>query len=394
MKHRWFTMLALIAAICLAGGVLAPAQAAAPVDWSQIPFQKDGNTGIHTLEVFKGSLYASTQNYDTGLRIWRMGDNQTWTPVSEAGFGNPLLSDVMDLMPFKGMLYASAGDYNERTAGQMWRSADGATWEAVTTDAFGEENVPLLGKFAIFNDQLYVAAHTNTHADWTSDGVQIWRSASGAAGSWERVVNEGMGDTLANGITSLIVFKDALYAVVETDWNHPTRLWRTFDGANWTVVFNDGFGDPFNYSSGGAAVFQDYLYVGTVSQDINTVNWGDPAANPSPSQIWRSKDGLTWEVVVKDGFGDWTNYKLESLYVFEGQLYAGTWSVEWVNFNWAGAQIYRSPDGVNWTLINTHGFGDPHNWATHLSVDVTAYQGSLYYGTLNPQGGQIWKLSQ
>jgi hypothetical protein len=58
-------------------------------------------------------------------------------------------------------------------------------------------------------------------------------------------------------------------------------------------------------------------------------------------------------------------------------------------------QIWQTSDGLNWTQINENGFGDSFNWGTHLSVDVAAYKGELYYGTLNDNhDSQIWRLSK
>jgi hypothetical protein len=95
-----------------------------------------------------------------------------------------------------------------------------------------------------------------------------------------------------------------------------------------------------------------------------------------------------------DSFGDWRNYKVDSLYTFQGQIYAGTFCFDWMNGYYdSGTQIWRSSDGLSWTQVNENGFGDPYNWVVHLAIGVTEYKGNLYYGTLNDFGGQTWKFS-
>jgi hypothetical protein len=382
MNRKLLVLFTMALVFCLATAVFYPARAGTPDQWTQVPLDAPGNYGVTNLETFKGKLYASVFEFTNGLSVWRLKNDGTWTRVTEYGFGNSELSGTNDMISFKGMLYVTACDWLGRfTSGEMWRSANGTTWEAVTTDGFGDPNVFCLGHYAIFNDLLYVTASG-------PGGLEIWRSSSGAPGAWEQVVTAaGMGDQFASGTSGFIVFKGALYAVIETDWVHPARVWRTFDGVTWKVVTDDGFGDAYNVSPGGAAVFQNYLYVGM----MNNLNL---EMGTRVGQIYRTKDGLNWERVINNGFGDPNNVKVDSLYTYQGQLYAGTWNEDVNTGDFAsGVQIWRSADGLHWTQANQSGFGDPFNWVTHLSVDVAINQGSLYYGTWNPFGGQVWKLT-
>lgn len=399
-RNLLFVFSFILIASLLATGTIAT-QAGVPGQWAQIPFTTgdSSNTGVVAIEVFKGKLFAATQDFAIGMCVWRMEDDQTWTQVTEAGFGVPELSTPQDMISYDGMLYVASGDWWGRTTGQLWRSPTGeiGSWEAVTVDGFGQPELGAINKFAVFNEMLYLGASTPA-------GLQIWRSATGAPGAWERVVADGMGDPLAMEISSFAVFKGALYAAIQTDWFHPTRIWRTMDGMNWEVVRDNGFGyDQFPPEAfvmdtpGSFAVFQDYLYLGVTTLDFGTVDWGVPENNISPAEIWRTKDGMNWERVVDEGFGVWHNVKPESLYVFEGRLYVATYSYRWtddVPVPGTGIQVWSSPDGLSWTQINENGFGDYNNWVSHQASDVTAYNGRLYYGTLNNNGGQIWTLTQ
>jgi hypothetical protein len=373
----WILIAAIL--VCLLAITGCKKQASAPTQWTQVPFEASGNWAVLSLETFKGNLYSASADCDHGLTIRRLKSDGTWAQASEYGFGNSQLSTPWDMISFKDMLYVSAMDFCGRLqSGHIWRSADGSTWEPVTTDGFGNTNINSILNFAIFKDMLYVTAGGNL-------GMEIWRSSNGAPDTWKQVVTaNSMGDNLASGSTSFIVYKESLYAIIGTDGAHPARVWRTSNGDTWTAVTDNGFGDVFNIDPGGAAIFKDYLYVGMMNK--KTVRIG---------QIWRTKDGSNWEKVVADGFGNPNNVKVDSLYTYEGQLYAGTWNEDEKSGNNAeGLQIWRSPDGLHWTQVNVSGFGDANNWVTHLSVDVAAFQDSLYYGTWNWNGGQIWKLSR
>jgi len=406
MKRVWFAFLSLVMIIGLLAMGNFPAQAGAPDQWTRIPFETDDsfNYGILSLEVFKGHLYAGSQDYDNGMRIWRMESDNRWTQVTQAGFGDPLLSAPLDMIQFNGMLYVLGGDWWGRTVGQIWRSPDGYTWDAVTTDGFGQPGALNFNLAVVYNDMLYVSTSGQSLDDGSPAGLQIWRSASGAAGTWEKVVNGGLNDPVNNALTSLIPFKGALYAAVESwDWLSPSQVWRTVDGVQWQVV-KSGFGYPdplpedaqFAETSGSLAVFKDYLYLGLLNYDVNAADWENPANNTGPGQIWRSKDGLNWEAVMLGGFGDWRSWKVDGITTFKGQLYAWTWTTNWVIWgNDGGAQVWRSPDGLTWTQVNDDGFGDLYNWVVHLNVGVAEYKGGLYFGTLNDAtGGQIWRLTK
>jgi hypothetical protein len=136
-------------------------------------------------------------------------------------------------------------------------------------------------------------------------------------------------------------------------------------------VTADGFGDPGNISTGGFAQFDGYLYLGTRNEGTG-------------GQLWRTRDGLHWEMVIGDGFGDTSNIKIESLLVHDGLLYA-------VTFNWQGLQIWRSGDAIHWEQIISNGFGDANNFSTLWNNAFTEFQGQIVLGTWNDaEGGELW----
>jgi hypothetical protein len=93
-------------------------------------------------------------------------------------------------------------------------------------------------------------------------------------------------------------------------------------------------------------------------------------------QIWRSSDGITWEQVVNNGFGDPTNGEVMRLVVFDNKIYAGTWS----STDTHGAEIWSSATGDlgDWTKVINNGSGNVNNSAI---LTMETFNGYLYAGT-------------
>ena len=110
----------------------------------------------------------------------------TWTQVNTSGFGDAHNIGVYTTAIFKGYLYACtnnfyfSGNVPISNGGEIWRSPDGTTWTQVNTNGFVDENNKLNPGFIVFNDYLY-ASTTNEKT-----GGQIWRSSDGT--TWEQVI--------------------------------------------------------------------------------------------------------------------------------------------------------------------------------------------------------------
>ncbi len=72
-------------------------------------------------------------------------------------------------------------------------------------------------------------------------------------------------------------------------------------------------------------------------------------------EIWRTSDGINWSQVNTDGFGSGDNTSAVTVEVFDGKLYAGTWNSA------TGGQIWRSPNGATWEQVMQDGFGKAEN---------------------------------
>jgi hypothetical protein len=119
------------------------------------------------------------------------------------------------------------------------------------------------------------------------------------------------------------------------------EIFRSRDGVAWEVAGEPGFGNEFNRDIYGFVGFQDHLYAGT----YNGIHKGKETEPVTGAQVWRSLDGESWECVVQDGYGDPNNQDTFNLVTFWGHLYVGTFNPV------SGAEIHRSKDGRRWERV-------------------------------------------
>ena len=116
----------------------------------------------------------------------------------------------------------------------------------------------------------------------------------------------------------------------------------------WTQVVSAGFTDPNNTSAPFVARFKGYLYLGTIANEAGTMYSG---SSKFGGDIWRTKDGVTWEQVGTAGLGNPHNSTFR-LVVFKEKLYAIS-----DNLNDHGIEIWVTSDGTEFTQIEKGGFG-------------------------------------
>ena len=350
-----------------------PEVAPSQPSWMQVNINGFGdpyNQGIFGLEVFNDHLYATSGNWIIGAQVWRLEINGSWVAVSEPGFGSSYANKnrtIPDMTVFSGNLYAGTawGGF----AGQVWRSPNGATWNLVANNGFGNSNNLGVAPFGTFKGFIYAGTIFDSNG---TNGLEIWRSATGSPGDWHNVVSGGKGNTNNYLATSFTEFGDYFYAAIE-NMHDGVEIWRTDDGSTWTTVSSGGFGDADNTQTGGMTIYNGYLYVGT-RNDV------------TGAQLFRSANGTTWEPVMDDGFGDLDDFKIEMIYAWNGSLLAGT------DNSISGVEIWQSTDGLVWHQVNLDGFGDSNTLSLLWNSSSIGYNHSLYIGTLNNvTGGEIWR---
>jgi hypothetical protein len=325
------------------------------------PFQ---TIGFRHMRVYRAQsdgvnyLYAAT--FGREATVWRTasGAPGTWTPVWTSGE----IGSVRMMTEHNGLLYlALANDAPEgERLGKIW-ATDGATFWPVMEDAFGNPNNVGVMCLASFNGWLYGGTSN------PAQGYEVWKLEGPASKSAPVKVVEGGGPSSAN--ESAIT--------------------------------------PF--------VFQDKLYLGNMINPMANIVSGFKAAD-----IIRIGADDTWEVVVgpssitgyDSGFNHWPNTYIWSMEYHDGWLYTATYDQVSAFFNvlenldsvigaflkrdaniverlgYAGADLYKTQDGVNWHPVVLDGFGNVGNYGFRTLKSVGD---NLYVGTANPfDGCEIW----
>lgn len=99
------------------------------------------------------------------------------------------------------------------------------------------------------------------------------------------------------------------------------------------------------------------------------------------AQIWKY-NGSTWTQVNADSFGDPNTYTIETLWVHNNNLYAGTGTV-------GGAKVWRW-NGSRWAAVSSTGFGNVNNI---MISSFETFNNKLYAGTgsfSGPDPSSIW----
>ncbi len=340
-------------------------------------FGESENIRVLSLAPFKDQLYAGTTNDSgNGAQLWRLNNSGVWTQITASGFADPNNTQIDCLASFNSRLYA--GTTNETSGGQVWRSDDGASWSKVTLPGF-DTTIETVVHFAEFENEIYAS----TAFKWgvtTTHGAEIWQSSTGNSGDWTQVVSNGFdGDVNNRAIVSFEEYGGNLYAAA---YNIVTgaEVWYMDDLGDWHQINADGFGDQYNISIT-LKGFGGYLFAGTYNYWLSD--------NPG-HELWRCQlcDGSDWQLVpILKGFGNTENRSIRAFEVLNSALFA-------VIYNQTdGVQVWRSFDGENWGQVNTNGFGDSNNLYDYQDNGTTVFESSIYVGTRNPAGGEIWSYS-
>jgi len=311
----------------------------------------------------KPALYVSTTTSSKapGAIILRSTDGLTFAPVTARGMGNLDVSSFRALVGFNRRLYTSPSG-----KGRQWaftgspvvlESSNPAAgqWRPVSVPGFGDDTNQVIFEMAVFNGHLY--AGTGNPAN----GYQVWKTrAEGSVPyAWKKVITNGAyRGNLNQAVMSMFVFKNALYvgggirrggydrefntgpAAAELIRIHPDGSWdlvagderRTPDGLKSPLSkTGPGFGNPFTGYIWSMAEYDGFLYVGTYDSTV-LLSFMD-AQKLSPAQrgrlnsshleqiveieggfdLWSSSDGVRWEQITHNGFGNKYNYGVRTL---------------------------------------------------------------------------------
>lgn len=313
--------------------------------------------------------------------------------------------------PSDGVTHLYAGTYGERP--QLWRSATGdlGTWELFwETEGPGSfrslhEHDGLL--YVAFTQELTVGAE-RIGKIFVTDGFDV-----------TPVVTDGFDNPNNIGVMFLESFNGALYAgtLNDVEGYEVWKLEGVGESLITTRVIAAGGPSAANEAAITACVFGEHLYVGCQLSPVSNVTSGLKAAD-----LVRVAADDSWETVVgpnslsglDSGFDHWPNSYIWSMVTEGGWLYAATYDQVSPFFNMlsqpvrlikaltgakranliervgrAGADLYKTQDGVTWYPVTLDGFGDAGNYGFRTMISTGD---AIFIGTANPFDGlEIWR---
>jgi len=317
------------------------------------------------------------------------------TGFDESGFGDPWNKTITDMEEFDGRLYVTTG-LNSEYGAQAWRTIDGDIWEVVAparslglfhTDANylnGQKpvcsSITSLCAATVSGESVLYAGAIGTFGDQGNSS----RMARLTDGGWELIVDKdvdsndngtnesGFGDGSSFNASylakltgnfmpwSLAEFDNKLIAGVMSLGG--TRVLYSEDGSptdgSWNYAVGGDSSIPVGFdgrihpedtlTSWGvyeniAAVlypFGSELYLGMLT--LYEPGFNALAEHMTGAEIWKTTDGISWEQVTGNGFGDTQTVAFEGFATFDNQMYvSGSKGCTDVDCGMAAAKIYR-----------------------------------------------------
>ena len=222
----------------------------------------------------------------------------------------------------EGMLNSEGELNTDAPLSVNWTGPDAPT-EPCNEPGFGDGEPRPINAYswamASFGDHIYVGLMNRmgtAQAGEITEGAEIWRYKPGAtvnSGVWTPEIAGGFNNTNNNGIRSMAVYNDQLFAGT-FNFEQGAQLWRrnpdSPDGkGEWEIVDDSGFDHDRNSSVRSMAVFNGKLYMGTqngkgarlyrynaATQAVTQVKGGDNVS------VIRNTDSVVSEMVP---FGDY-----------------------------------------------------------------------------------------
>jgi hypothetical protein len=266
-----------------------------------------------------------------------------------------------------------ATEQERSTGAELWRTRDGDNWEVVGQPGLGVPEITIISPF-VFQNRLYVSMGTKTTLLVSDDGDTF----ETVPGEWS---NSGL-----NNMMSYHIINDSLL-MGGYDPQKGLQAWFSTDGKRFNKVIEDGLGDSANYGICG------YL----TSVPLNGWHYLGVSNNVNGGELWRTRDGRTYEKSLTAGYDDTSNSVLCVSLVHDVYLYV-TMPGSYGRGSRRGVDVIRSADGKNWEKIIENGFSLGEGQGYNGGFQV--YKDALYFVLWNfpPESGgpastgfRLWK---
>lgn len=363
--------------------------------WEPVDTPLEMGTDSRSMAVHNGRLYVGI-----GLGGLLTGKAEVWAYPSASGNWEQVAdfstvapytnTAVVSLQSFNGHLYA--GTQNFQHGYQVFRSdvenpTETAHWEQLIDDGGGDEMNYLAGTMAVFKDHLYVGSMSWPLTDSESEpqptmpkGFELIRIGPDAApGEYELLV----GDWFNRMPGDAQEVRPPL-----SGW--PGGFGNFLNLYCWSLEVDDGvlYLGTFDASS-----FLHHIPVSDLLEREELDGFVAYLFDEFVAYVENNQDGVI--AMLENAIQFLEEYGLEEQYIQPYrdllaalQVETIDWDEVWRAFTggFAGADLWKTEDGVVWKPVTLNGFGDPNNYGVRNMVEANR----LYVGLANPfEGLQI-----
>jgi len=294
-----------------------------------------GDAGLNTI-AFDGSTFVAAQRFagELGVRseLWSSTDGRSWSARPLEVPGDSLASVISDVVSTgSGFVAIGLVQSGVEFATAVWTSDDGREWryheitdvEAMLVDA------------AVWRDEVLVTGSVL--------GGELRALIATYAGGNELEPLLPPADTAVAGGHSIAIDRRG-NVLVAGAWSDGGVTWASSDGVTWRTARSEGpFGKVVGFGSGfigfaGEPGEPDEAVISLESPDDDLV------LPHQPTTVWRSTDGLAWEMVGDGGHLPGDASIRDAIAVPEGLVAVGEAAD-------GTAGVWTSRDAVEWTRV-------------------------------------------
>jgi hypothetical protein len=258
---------------------------------------------------------------------------------------------------------------------EIWSSSNGTDWNLEVRQAPWEGRH--YGGYVVHDGHMWIIGGDANQGHYQND---IWNSADGI--QWEPVA-----DTVPWGprvLQHTVVFDGYIWVMGGQTLPQfapaPELLygdvWRSRDGISWERVLDHAPWSPRGLI-GGSAVFQDRMWIiggGTYQMPTHQrIYYND---------VWSSADGRDWR--QHTAAAAWSPRQFHEVAAFDGRL----WVLEGCDRNGNFRDSWHSANGVDWMQL-------PQSpWAARHAASLYIYHDALWMVAGNNMTSDVWRLSR
>ncbi len=235
-----------------------------------------GSSRPDSLIIFKGELYFSADNGDTGTELWKTNGHPEDTiqiaDIVPTGSSYPNNLTVLD-----NVLYFFAYDGMNSN---LWKSDGTTPWTVKVHDVVVDRD-PVNTRITIYNGELYFEG-----IDHEDEGYELWKSNGQHSGT-TMVKNINFANKGSSNPMHLFVHDGALYFMAD-DGVNGIELWKSDGTSTWTGMVKDicpGSCDAFHIWWSNFVDFKGEIYVSAWGNFRNMELWKSNGTEPGTKLV-------------------------------------------------------------------------------------------------------------